>query len=38
MNDVPRSSIGWGKPMAWDLNVYGSLGGLDDLALMGDVR
>ena len=35
MNDLPRSSIGCGKPMAWGLNVYGSLGGL---ALTGDVR
>lgn len=35
MNDVPRSSICWGKPMECVLNVYGSLGGL---ALTGDVR
>jgi hypothetical protein len=38
MNDVPQSSIGWGKPMAWGLNVYGSLGGRGGLALTGDVR
>ena len=41
MNDVPWSSIGWGKSMAWSLNVYGGLDDLDSLsglALTGDVR
>ena len=40
MNDVPRSSIGWGKPMARGLNAYGGpgdLGSLGGLALTGDV-